>query len=105
MDRHDRPQQAVAKSTRRPELKAYSAASMADTRRRASTAAYISLNMGRSAPVTIDPTNPQTLYVGSSGGVFKSLDGGDHCIAVNSGLDELSGDGPEESSRALPLRP
>jgi hypothetical protein len=47
--------------------------------------------MGRNAPVTIDPTNPQTLYVGSEGGgVFKSLDGGDHWFAVNSGLGDLS---------------
>jgi hypothetical protein len=48
--------------------------------------------MGRSAPVIIDPTNRQTLYVGSEGGggVFKSLDGGDHWFTVNSGLDELS---------------
>ena len=47
--------------------------------------------MGHSAPVIIDPTNGQTLYVGSEGGgVFKSSDGGDHWLAVNSGLDELS---------------
>jgi uncharacterized protein (TIGR03437 family) len=51
------------------------------------------LNMGRSAPVIVDPTNPQTLYVGSSGGVFKSRDGGNHWFAVNSGLDELSVNG------------
>ena len=38
--------------------------------------------MGRSAPVIIDPTNPQTLYVGS--------EGGDHWFAVNAGLDELT---------------
>jgi hypothetical protein len=50
--------------------------------------------MGRSAPVIIDPTNPQTLYVGSEGGgVFKSSDGGDHWLEVNSGLDELTVDG------------
>ena len=48
------------------------------------------LSMGQSAPVIIDPTNPQTLYVGSQGGVFKSLDDGDHWFAVNSGLDELT---------------
>jgi uncharacterized protein (TIGR03437 family) len=52
-----------------------------------------SLTMGRSAPVIVDPTNPQALYVGSDGGVFKSLDGGDHWFAVNSGLDELGVDG------------
>ena len=47
--------------------------------------------MGRNAPVTIDPTNPQSLRVGSEGGgVFKSLDGGDHWFAVNSGLGDLS---------------
>lgn len=49
--------------------------------------------MGRSAPVIIDPASPQTLYVGSSGGVFKSLDGGDHWFAVNLGLDELNVNG------------
>jgi photosystem II stability/assembly factor-like uncharacterized protein len=50
--------------------------------------------MGRSAPVIIDPMNPQTLYVGSEGGgVFKSSDGGDHWLAVNSGLGELTVDG------------
>lgn len=49
------------------------------------------LTMGRNAPVIIDPTNPQTLYVGSEGGggVFKSLDGGGNWFAVNSGLDDL----------------
>src|SRR5262249_47704951 len=48
--------------------------------------------MGRNAPVIIDPTNRQTLYVGTEGGggVFKSLDGGDHWFAVNSGLGDLS---------------
>jgi hypothetical protein len=53
------------------------------------------LTMGRNAPVIIDPTNPQTLYVGSEGGggVFKSLDRGDHWVAVNSGLDELAVNG------------
>jgi photosystem II stability/assembly factor-like uncharacterized protein len=52
-----------------------------------------SLSMGRSAPVIIDPTNPQTLYVGSGGGVFKSSDEGDHWLAMNSGLDESTVDG------------
>lgn len=47
------------------------------------------LSLGR-APVTIHPTNPQTLYVGNAGGVFKSLDGGGHWFAVNSGLGDLS---------------
>jgi photosystem II stability/assembly factor-like uncharacterized protein len=49
-----------------------------------------SRTMGRSAPVIIDPTNPQTLYVGGEGGVFDSRDGGDHWSAVNSGLGNLS---------------
>ena len=50
--------------------------------------------MGRSAPVIIDPTNPRTLYVGSEGGgVYKSSDGGDDWMAVNSGLDELTVEG------------
>jgi photosystem II stability/assembly factor-like uncharacterized protein len=49
------------------------------------------LSMGESAPVIIDPTNRQTLYVGSAGGgVFTSLDGGEHWFAVNSGLSDLT---------------
>jgi len=48
------------------------------------------LSMGPSAPVIIDPTNHETLYVGSGGGVFKSLDGGDHWFPVNLGLTVLS---------------
>jgi hypothetical protein len=49
------------------------------------------LSMGRAAPVIIDPTNRQTLYVGSEGGgVFKSLDRGGHWFAVNSGLSDLT---------------
>ena len=48
------------------------------------------LTMGRSAPVIVDPTNRQTLYVGGEGGVFKSLDGGGHWFAANSGLGNLS---------------
>jgi uncharacterized protein (TIGR03437 family) len=45
-----------------------------------------SLAAGPSAPVIVDPANRQTLYVGGDGSVFKSLDGGDHWFAVNSGL-------------------
>jgi photosystem II stability/assembly factor-like uncharacterized protein len=50
------------------------------------------LSMGRSAPVIIDPTNHETLYVASEGGggVFKSRDGGDHWFPVNLGLSDLS---------------
>jgi photosystem II stability/assembly factor-like uncharacterized protein len=50
------------------------------------------LSMGQSAPVIIDPTNHETLYVASEGGggVFKSLDGGDHWFPVNLGLSDLS---------------
>jgi uncharacterized protein (TIGR03437 family) len=44
------------------------------------------LAAGPSAPVIVDPANRQTLYVGGDGSVFKSLDGGDHWFAVNSGL-------------------
>jgi uncharacterized protein (TIGR03437 family) len=44
------------------------------------------LTAGASAPVIIDPANRQTLYVGGDGSVFKSLDGGAHWFAVNSGL-------------------
>jgi hypothetical protein len=46
--------------------------------------------MGSSAPVIIDPTNHETLYVGSGGGVFKSVDGGDHWFPFNLGLSDLS---------------
>jgi hypothetical protein len=52
-----------------------------------------SRRMGRSAPVIIDPTNPQILYVGSEGGgVFKNRDAGGHrsyWSPVNAGLHEL----------------
>ena len=45
-------------------------------------------------PPTSTPSSPQTLYVGSEGGgVFKSSNGGDHWLAVNSELDELTVDG------------
>jgi photosystem II stability/assembly factor-like uncharacterized protein len=38
--------------------------------------------------LAIDPTNPATLYAGTSGGgVFKSSDGGGSWTAVNTGLD------------------
>lgn len=50
----------------------------------------ISLSMGRSAPVLINPADPSRLYVGTQAGVFKSSDGGEHWEAVNSGLDNLS---------------
>jgi len=50
---------------------------------------------GRVSLLAIHPQNPNTrfavLYVGrEGGGVFKSLDAGDHCFAVNSGPDELT---------------
>jgi uncharacterized protein (TIGR03437 family) len=44
------------------------------------------LAAGPSAPVIVDPGNRQTLYVGSAGSVFKTLDGGAHWFGVNSGL-------------------
>jgi hypothetical protein len=48
--------------------------------------------MGRSAPVIIDPEHSEVLYVGSEGGggVFKSTDGGDTWLPVNLGLSDTS---------------
>jgi photosystem II stability/assembly factor-like uncharacterized protein len=41
--------------------------------------------------MAMDPTNPNTLYAGTSGGgVFKSTDGGANWSAANSGLTNLS---------------
>jgi photosystem II stability/assembly factor-like uncharacterized protein len=50
------------------------------------------LQMGRAAPVVVDPRHSQVLYVGSEGGggVFKSQDGGDSWFAVNVGLFDTS---------------
>ena len=36
--------------------------------------------------LAIDPSNPNTLYVGTEGGVFKSTDAGGIWSAINSGL-------------------
>ena len=36
--------------------------------------------------LAIDPTTPATLYAGTTGGLFKSLDAGANWSAVNSGL-------------------
>jgi photosystem II stability/assembly factor-like uncharacterized protein len=52
-----------------------------------------SLVMGRGAPVIVDPEHPNVLYVGSetagsTGGAFKSRDGGDSWMAINDGLDD-----------------
>jgi len=48
--------------------------------------------MGRSAPVIVDPEHSEVLYVGSEGGggVFKSTDGGDSWFPVNLGLFDTS---------------
>jgi len=48
--------------------------------------------MGRAAPVIIDPEHSEVLYVGSEGGggVFKSTDGGDTWFPVNLGLSDTS---------------
>jgi photosystem II stability/assembly factor-like uncharacterized protein len=40
--------------------------------------------------LAIDPQNPNTLYAGSSFGVFRSVDGGANWNALNSGLTSLS---------------
>lgn len=48
--------------------------------------------MGRSAPVIVDPEHSEVLYVGSEGGggVFRSTDGGDTWFGVNLGLSDTS---------------
>jgi hypothetical protein len=37
----------------------------------------------------IDPSAPQTVYTGTSNGVFKNADGGDDWMAANKGLPWL----------------
>ena len=41
---------------------------------------------GNVSALAIDPATPATLYAGTSGGVFKSTDGGANWSAVNTGL-------------------
>lgn len=38
--------------------------------------------------LAIDPTNPQTVYAGAAGGVYKSVNGGTSWTAVNTGLTD-----------------
>ena len=39
--------------------------------------------------LVVDPTDPMTLYAGTRGGVFRSLDGGDNWAPINTGLTNL----------------
>jgi hypothetical protein len=50
------------------------------------------LQMGRSAPVIVDPEHSEVLYVGSEGGggVFRSGDGGESWTPVNLALTDTS---------------
>jgi len=41
--------------------------------------------------LAINPQTPDTLYVGTSGGVFKSTDGGMNWTAINRGLTNRVG--------------
>jgi photosystem II stability/assembly factor-like uncharacterized protein len=48
------------------------------------------VTVSRSRGILIDPTDSNTLYVGTEGGgVFMSTDGGDHWTAINAGLTNL----------------
>ena len=53
-----------------------------------------SLTMGRTAKVTIDPTNTRVMYVGSEahggGAVYKTYDRGNHWSAVNEGIENVA---------------
>ena len=44
--------------------------------------------------MVIDPNQPDTLYMQEHGGVFKSIDGGDHWISIEDGLTLKEGDYP-----------
>jgi len=44
--------------------------------------------------VAIDPNSSQILYAGTSGGVFKSINGGSSWSAVNNGLQNYTNSGP-----------
>jgi photosystem II stability/assembly factor-like uncharacterized protein len=50
------------------------------------------IQMGRAAPVIVDPGGSDVVYVGSEGGggVFKSTDGGDSWFPVNLGLSDTA---------------
>jgi hypothetical protein len=41
--------------------------------------------------VAIDPRNGGTIYAGTSNGVWRSVDGGAHWSALNSGLPMIGG--------------
>ena len=47
--------------------------------------------------LAVDPTNPKTLYAGSvaGGGLFKSIDGGNHWGTINNGLPVSGGSLPQ----------
>lgn len=46
---------------------------------------------GPIAVLAVDPAMPATVYAGTpNNGVFKSIDGGAHWVAINTGLTELS---------------
>jgi hypothetical protein len=48
------------------------------------------VTVSRSRGILIDPTDSNTVYVGTEGGgVFMSTDGGDHWTAINDGLMNL----------------
>jgi len=40
--------------------------------------------------LAIDPSDPNTLYAGTTGGVFKSTNGGANWSAANNGLTNLN---------------
>ena len=57
---------------------------------------------GLISSLAIDPTNSQTVYVGTNpGGVFKSTDGGSSWNVINSGLTVTSGHIPGVTCLAI----
>ena len=50
------------------------------------TAANTGLNGAVVNVLAIDPSKPQTVYAGTSNGVFKSTDGGRNWISINQGM-------------------
>ncbi len=53
-----------------------------------STNPVVRPHSGEIHDIAIDPTKSATLFVGSNGGVFKSIDGGEHWNAKNNGLPD-----------------
>jgi uncharacterized repeat protein (TIGR01451 family) len=47
---------------------------------------FVSTTQNPISDIVIDPINPSTLYVSSCDGIYKTIDGGDHWSASNSGL-------------------